>query len=137
MTNEEVIKRLEKMRLEIDHMIADLKDGSTETKVVESDETKAANELFEKLWALYPRKDGKSAVSLAAKKRLLKVGEDAMIGAINAYKATVRDPKYTLMGSTFFNTRYQDYLGVEVETSPQAPKKPNIVYENGSARLEW
>ena len=131
MTNEEVIKKLEKIRRGIDGIIAELKDENAEVKVKESEETKAANELFDKLWALYPRKDGRSAVSLTAKKRLLKVGESAMIEAINAYKATIRDPKYTLMGSTFFNTRYKDYLGVK------AQKKAPIVYNGDAARLEW
>ena len=133
MTNEEAIKKLEKIRRDIDGIIAELKDGNAEVKVKvkESEETKAANELFDKLWELYPRKDGRSAVSLTAKKRLLKVGESAMIEAINAYKATIRDPKYTLMGSTFFNTRYKDYLGVETQ------KKAPIVYKDNVARLEW
>lgn len=131
MTNEEAIKKLEKIRRDIDGIIAELKDGNAEVKVKESEETKAANELFDKLWALYPRKDGRSAVSLTAKKRLLKVGESAMIEAINAYKATIHDPKYTLMGSTFFNTRYKDYLGVK----PQ--QKAPIVYKDNVARLEW
>lgn len=54
-----------------------------------------------------------------------------MIEAISAYKATIRDPKYTLMGSTFFNTRYKDYLGVETQ------KKAPIVYKDNVARLEW
>ena len=75
MTNDEAIKKLEKIRRDIDAIIGELKDENAEVKVKESEETKAANELFDKLWALYPRKDGRSAVSLTAKKRLLKVGE--------------------------------------------------------------
>ena len=57
MTNEEAIKKLEKIRRDIDGIIAELKDENAEVKVKESEETKAANELFDRLWALYPRKD--------------------------------------------------------------------------------
>lgn len=133
MTNEEVIKRLQKMRSDIDKLITDLSDDACEVKVKESDETKAANALFDELWQLYPRKDGRSAVSLTAKKRLLKVGRENMIDAIKVYSATTvgKDPKYILMGSTFFNTRYKDYLGIKpMEKAP-------IVYENGVAKMEW
>ena len=44
--------------------------------------------LFEqKLWPLYPVKKGKGQVSLAAKQRLLKVGYEEMVRAIDRYKA--------------------------------------------------
>ena len=136
MTNEQAIARLEKIRLDIDHLISELKEndsGAVRQKIAESEETKKANELFEELWKLYPRKAGKSAISLAAKKRLLKVGREQMIQAVSAYAATTKgkDEKYILMGSTFFNTRYQDYLGVK-----QQQKAP-ITYKDGVARLEW
>lgn len=136
MTNEQAIARLEKIRLDIDHLISELKENDSSTvqqKIAESEETKKANELFEELWKLYPRKAGKSAISLTAKKRLLKVGRESMIQAVSAYAATTKgkDEKYILMGSTFFNTRYQDYLGVK----PQ--QKAPITYKDGVARLEW
>ena len=136
MTNEQAIARLEKIRLDIDHLISELKEsdsGAVQQKIAESEETKKANELFEELWKLYPRKAGKSAISLAAKKRLLKVGREPMIQAVRAYAATTKgkDEKYILMGSTFFITRYQDYLGVKQQQN--AP----IVYKDGVARLEW
>lgn len=56
-----------------------------------------------------------------------------MIQAVSAYAATTKgkDEKYILMGSTFFNTRYQDYLGVKSQ------QKAPIVYKDGAARLEW
>ena len=39
-------------------------------------------ELFEKLWKLYPNKKGKSAVSTKAKKELEKAGEETVTKAI-------------------------------------------------------
>jgi len=71
-----------------------------------------AQELFERLWKLYPRKKGKSAVKLSTKKKLLKVGEEKLTQAIERYSREVegKDEQYILMGSTFFNGRYEDYL---------------------------
>ena len=45
----------------------------------------AADELFGKLWPLYPVKKGRGQVSLSAKKRLLEVGFDEMSRAIDRY----------------------------------------------------
>lgn len=74
---------------------------------------KEAQELFEKLWQIYPVKKGKGQVSIAAKQRLLKVGYDEMARAIDRYKSELekdsswRKPQN---GSTFFNSGYVDYL---------------------------
>ncbi len=72
-----------------------------------------ALELFEKLWKLYPAKKGKGQVSLAAKQRLLKVGYEEMVRAIDRYKAGLEkdsDWRRPQNGSTFFNSGYVDYL---------------------------
>lgn len=69
--------------------------------------------LFEKLWKLYPVKKGKAQVSMAAKQRLLKVGQEEMLRAIERYKAGLeRDSSWRKPqnGSTFFNSGYVDYL---------------------------
>lgn len=74
---------------------------------------KEAQELFEKLWQIYPVKKGKGQVSITAKQRLLKVGHEEMVRAIDRYKAELekdsswRKPQN---GSTFFNSGYVDYL---------------------------
>ncbi len=72
-----------------------------------------ANELFEELWKLYPNKKGKGQVSDAKKNKLVEVGREEMIRAIERYKKELdnesewRQPQY---GSTFFNSGYVDYL---------------------------
>lgn len=70
--------------------------------------------LFEeKLWPLYPVKKGKGQVSLAAKQRLLKVGYEEMVRAIDRYKTELErdsDWRRPQNGSTFFNSGYVDYL---------------------------
>ncbi len=69
--------------------------------------------LFEKLWDLYPCKKGKGKVSDAAKMRLLNVGQDEMVRAIERYKDGLErdsDWRKPQNGSTFFNSGYIDYL---------------------------
>ena len=91
-----------------------------------------AEALFLELWKLYPRKEGKGSVTAAAKLRLLDYGKDRCVNAIEAYKQKLvrdrTDKKYTLMGSTFFNGRIDDYMNQEPETTQQATqtqrKKP-------------
>ena len=63
-------------------------------------------------------------MGIAAKKRLLKVGKEQMLAAIENYKKTLEtrgtEQRYILQGSTFFNTRYKDYLPGEFEQSKPA-----------------
>lgn len=62
---------------------------------------------------MYPNKKGKGQVSDAQKKRLLAIGEDRLVKAIERYSLELqkdagwRNPQY---GSTFFNSGYVDYL---------------------------
>ena len=73
----------------------------------------AASALFESLWEKYPSKKGKGQVSDASKKRLLEVGEEEMLRAIDRYiKEWEKDKDWRKPqnGSTFFNSGYVDYL---------------------------
>lgn len=90
---------------------------------------KEAQELFEKLWQLYPVKKGKGQVSITAKQRLLKVGYEEIVRAIDRYKAELekdsswRKPQN---GSTFFNSGYVDYLDANyVPGKTEVAKKKN------------
>ena len=71
------------------------------------------NDLFERLWKLYPCKKGKGQVSDARKKKLYEIGYEEMERAIQRYAAELekdaswRKPQN---GSTFFNSGYIDYL---------------------------
>jgi len=71
-----------------------------------------ANDLFEKLWKLYPKKKGKGKVSDTQKLKLLKIGYDKMAKAIEKFKDDVKDKdeQYVMYGSTFFNSGYVDYI---------------------------
>lgn len=90
--------------------------------------------FFERAWKLYPRKEGKGSVSKTQKKKLYDLG-DEFIRCIERYiqKRNGKDPRYTQMGSTFFNSGYVDYLDInygqpsfhqptiEVNSGPQVP----------------
>lgn len=81
--------------------------------------------LFEELWERYPVKKGKGQVSLAARQRLLKVGREEMVRAIDRYKAELEkdsDWRKPQNGSTFFNSGYVDYL--DDNYVPQTEERP-------------
>lgn len=71
---------------------------------------------FELLWALYPRKLGKGAVTKKAMEEVVRNAE-AVRRAIERYKAEIArqhtEEKYIMYGSTFFNGRWRDYEGDE------------------------
>ena len=84
-----------------------------EKKKASAPNRKEANELFERLWSLYPSKKGKGQVSDRKKAELLKVGYDEMNRAIKRYKEGLEkdaDWRKPQNGSTFFNSGYIDYL---------------------------
>lgn len=104
-----------------------------------AEQKKNAEELFERLWSLYPSKKGKGKVSQTMKKKLLSVGEEELIRAIERYKvelekdASWRKPQN---GSTFFCSGYIDYLDVNyVPTeNKQAKQKSSNKFHNFSQR---
>ena len=84
------------------------------------------DEFFESLWVLYPKKKGKTAVKKTQRKRLHKVGYDALKGCIDRYKEYIDshgvDEQYIMYGSTFFNGRYAEYLDDDSPTVITKPK---------------
>lgn len=87
---------------------------------------KEANELFEQLWKAYPSKKGKAQVSDTAKARLLKIGYDEMMRAIDRYTYDLKkdsDWRKPQNGSTFFNSGYVDYLDANYKSVEDAQKE--------------
>ena len=88
--------------------------------------------LFERVWKLYPNKKGKAQVSETQKKRLLTIGESALVKAIERYKTALlqdggwRKPQN---GSTFFNSGYVDYLDENYEPYSFATKGAKSIGE--------
>ena len=83
-------------------------------------------DFFESVWKLYIRKEGKNAVTKEAKEEIFKLGYDRMEKCIKNYANLKQgnDKKYLLMGSTFFNGRYKDYLVEEKKVQPQKEPEP-------------
>ena len=96
--------------------------------------------LFERLWKLYPNKKGKGQVSETQKKRLLTIGETALVKAIERYKAALlqdggwRKPQY---GSTFFNSGYVDYLDENFEQYDRNSLNVGEAADVGEYESEW
>lgn len=80
---------------------------------------KEANELYERVWKLYPKKIGKGQVSETQKLKLLDIGYDELSRAIQRYCAynKDKDKQYWQNGSTFFNSGYIDFLDENYEDS--------------------
>lgn len=93
--------------------------------------------FFEKIWALYPNKKGKSAVTKKSKEALYKMGLEHISKIIDRYKAEIekqRSRGFDLQyqhGSTFFNGRYLDYAEDELlEASVEDPDEVSISEES-------
>lgn len=101
--------------------------------------TAEAAALFERLWKLYPVKKGKGQVSDTQKKKLLAIGEPALLKAIERYRAELakdsgwRRPQN---GSTFFNSGYVDYLDDNFAPDKPAPRKSSSGAQNKFCNFE-
>lgn len=104
----------------IDENIRDKNNSLSSERASESDSTptkkqsrkKESNELFERVWKLYPKKIGKGQVSDTQKLKLLDIGYDELSRAIQrccTYNKD-KDKQYWQNGSTFFNSGYIDFL---------------------------
>lgn len=83
--------------------------------------------FFEKVWSIYPNKQGKSAVSKKAMKELADAGEEVITAAVEKYRKKIErentDIKYVIHGSTFFNGRWVEFVEDEKDEEPQNPKR--------------
>lgn len=73
---------------------------------------KEMEELFDRLWELYPNKRGKGRVSEAKKRELACIGFEEMKRCVERYLDGLREEEWRKPqnGSTFFNSGYVDYL---------------------------
>lgn len=89
-------------------------------------DTQNAKDLFERLWSMFPNKKGKAKVSDKTKLKLLEIGEEEMLRAIERYKIELDKDDWRKLqyGSTFFNSGYVDYLDENYEPSKQKTGNP-------------
>ena len=100
-------------------------DNDTDNKINTLADAKA---MFERLWKLYPNKKGKGQVSDTQKKRLLAIGEDRLVKAIDRYSLELQkdaDWRKAQYGSTFFNSGYVDYLDENYVPGKETKAKKN------------
>ncbi len=94
----------------------------------EKNNKKEIEDFFEKLWKLYPKKQGKGSVSDTQKEKLYKIGYEELERAVNRYIKYIADnsveEKYIKQGSTFFNSGYVDYL----DSNFKGEEEPEIDY---------
>jgi len=117
------------------------KERSKETiSLVDSEEKPARKKddyaWFDELWKAYPRKEGKSGVSNKAKDEIKKTGLDVVMSSIVKYRNKIegKDPQYTMLGSTFFNGRYKDYID-DTCVEPEAPMPYEVIDDGGGFKL--
>lgn len=80
------------------------------------------DDFYESIWNLYPLKKGKGKVSTTKKKVLQRIGFDEIERCISRYMAELKrtgKEKFTMHGSTFFNSGYVDYLDENYADSEQ------------------
>lgn len=102
-------------------------DSST-SKKGKSAADAAVNAHFEKLWALMPRKEGKSQVSMSKRRALMDVTVEEMAQYVARYKAQVEAERANgfdrdwMMGSTWFNKeRWKDFTDDNLSAQEPLP----------------
>lgn len=101
------------------------KELTTKDKKKNNKQVKQAeiDSMFERVWKLYPKKEGKHRVTKQAKVALYKAGEDKIIRAVENYKAKIerehKEYQYIKQGSTFFNGDWQDFVGEPEQEIPE------------------
>lgn len=91
------------------------------------------DDVFERLWRLYPNKKGKGQVSDSRKKAIYAIGYDEMSRAIKRYTDDLKRDSWRKAqnGSTFFNSGYIDYLD-----SNYIPAEDERTVENGTDKQD-
>lgn len=113
-TNKSSTDELKKDKLKTDNnsLSSERASESESTPTKRQNRKKEANELFERVWKLYPKKIGKGQVSDTQKLRFLDIGYDELSRAVHRcceYNKD-KDKQYWQNGSTFFNSGYIDFL---------------------------
>ena len=90
---------------------------------------KDKNEVVERLWKLYPRKQGKFTESKVMKV-IKEIGEDHLERCIIRYAEECRkenkEKRFILMGSTFINGRYIEYTDENYNEGKEHEKRKDI-----------
>jgi len=123
---------------DLEHSFNEIEQSKVKKSKVKEINKNIYDELFDSVWKLYPKKEGKGQVSEFKKKELYKLGYEQLERCIERYKKAKAgtDRQYLQNGSTFFNSGYVDYLDCNyVEDKPKKtgtdlsnyiPKNPEV-----------
>lgn len=112
--------------------------SSSRGKTSASFSEREVTEHFEALWALMPRKEGKSAVKPTTRRALMSVSVEEMRRCVERYKAQVAEDRESgferkwMLGSTWYNSeRWRDYTdenyhAPEPLPAVKTPAKPSV-----------
>lgn len=108
------IDHINEMYFYDDEYADDEKDDIHNERIVDQnrDINDLADEFFDTIWELYPKKRGKGDVKPKQRKELYRIGYDQLARCIDRYAKEVegKDQQYIKNGGTFFNSGYVDYL---------------------------
>lgn len=93
--------------------------------------------VIEELWKLYPRKKGKADSLKSIDKILKTVSKDELIRSIERYSKEVKgkEEQFILIGSTFFNGRYVDYLDCNYQEENKKQELKKLSKEELEAKM--
>ena len=117
-----------------DNICNQMQSNVTENTRNENTRNENAEQAFECLWSLYPKKKGKGQVSTTQKVKLFKIGEEELTRCVDRYKNDTKntEDKFIQNGSTFFNSGYVDYLDenyLPKKSAPPQTKEKHFNYE--------
>lgn len=127
------IKCLEFLRYCMDSLSIDYGEEKEKEKNNNNNNKKNNKEIesvFENLWKLYPKKEGKGQVSKTQKEKIADIGLEEMTRAIERYNLAKKGTERQFMqnGSTFFNSGYVDYLDKNYQDTEPKKSKYDQVY---------
>lgn len=108
----------------INNIIIDINNKTNLNNNINNNISCSFEKIFDTLWQLYPKKQGKGQVSDKTKRKIADIGVEEMTRAINRFVRQMdkegRPKQYIMQGSTFFNSGYVDYLDCNYDAPEHA-----------------
>ena len=105
------------------------------------DMTPEEQKAFDEVWSHLPRQDGIGKVGIAARKNVSVVGKEKMLYAVDQYVKKIKklqtESKYVMMGSTFINSGYLDYIKGFVPEKTEIELLAEQQQEEASAKIDF
>lgn len=135
---DEVLNSIDTISIEYEYSIdtVDIPDRKERKKNKEEKEKEEEKE-FDILWKEYPRKEGKVKSLRFYQKYRKEYTEEQFKSAIDNYKKKIErektEERYILLGSSFFNGRFIDYVNCAAPPAASSGGTPG----NGKKKQQW